>query len=104
MSPPAIFFFAVLASQLGFVAALLFLVIRRFPERLPVYRWIAPAAVPLLLFALATFAYVRITTSLGLPVDKVPLEPVARLFLAYAVLWLVGVLFAGLLIRWMRRR
>lgn len=104
MNPAAAFFFVVLALQAVFVAALILLVGRRFPARLPLYRLIAPAALPILLWALASLAYWRALYEEGLPPDMISYGPIGRFFVGYAILWLVGVLWATMLIRWTRRR
>ena len=103
MDPAAAFFLVILCLQAVFVAAMILLVGRRFPQRLRVYRWVAPAALPLLLFAMATFAYLNVETGSGVPIASVPIAPVMRLFVADAILWLAGVLFASLLMRITRR-
>lgn len=103
MNPAAAFFFVVLALQAVFVAALVLLVGRRFPARLKLYRFVAPAALPVLLWAMASLAYVQSRREMGLPSDMISYEPVVRFFLGYATLWLVGVLWATMLIRWTRR-
>ncbi len=103
MDPAAAFFFVVLALQAVFVAALVLLVGRRFPARLKLYRFVAPAALPILLWALASLAYLQSRHEAGLPPDMISYEPVVRFFLGYAILWLIGVLWATMLIRWTRR-
>ena len=103
MDPATSFLLVVVSLQAVFVAAVILLVGRRFPRRIPVYRWVAPAALPVLLFLMATFAYINIETGQGIALDAVQLQPVLRLFLADATLWLVGVVFASLLIRLTRR-
>jgi hypothetical protein len=103
MDPAASFLLVVVSLQAVFVAAVILLIGRRFPKRIPVYRWVAPAALPMLLFLMATFAYVNIETGQGIAVGSVELTPVLRLFLADATLWLLGVLFASLLVRLTRR-
>jgi hypothetical protein len=90
MNPASTFFFTVLALQAVFTAAMVLLVGRRFPARLKVYRFVAPAALPILLFALVAFAAASGPNLL-------------RIFLSDAVLWLVGVLFGSLVIRLRRR-
>jgi hypothetical protein len=92
----ASFFFVILALQAVMTAAVILLVGRRFPKRLRVYRFVAPAALPLLLFAMVAFAAVTGGDASG--------PNLARIFLAYAVLWLFGVIFATMLIRWTQRR
>ncbi len=103
MDPAAAFFFMVLALQVVFVAALVLLVSRRFPARLKLYRFVAPAALPILLWGMASLAYLQSRREVGLPPDMISYEPVVRFFIGYATLWLVGVLFATMLIRWIRR-
>jgi NADH:ubiquinone oxidoreductase subunit 3 (subunit A) len=103
MDPAAAFFFVVLALQAVFVAALVLLVGRRFPARLKLYRFVAPAALPFLLWAMASLAYLQSRHEAGLPPDMISYEPVVRFFLGYAILWLVGVLWATVLIRWTHR-
>jgi hypothetical protein len=95
VNPAAAFFFTVLALQAVFTAAMVLLVGRRFPARLKVYRLVAPAAVPTMLFALVAFAAVSNDAASG--------PNLARIFLSDLLLWLVGVLFASLVIRLSRR-
>jgi hypothetical protein len=89
--------------QAVFTASVVLLVGRRFPARLPVYRWVAPAAVPILLFTLIVYSF--ISTYLGFleamkrPFELAMLAPLGPIAIGYGVLWLVGVLFAGMLIR-----
>jgi hypothetical protein len=104
MDPAAAFFFVVLALQAVFVAALVLLVGRRFPARLRLYRFVAPAALPILLWGMASLAYLQSRHEAGLPPDMISYEPVVRFFLGYAILWLIGVLWATMLIRWTRRK
>ncbi|WP_019833020.1 hypothetical protein [Sphingomonas sp. PR090111-T3T-6A] len=104
MNPAAAFFFVVLALQAVFVAALVLLVGRRFPARLKLYRLVAPAALPILLWGMASLAYLQSRREMGLPQDMISYEPVVRFFLGYGILWLIGVLWATMLIRWTRRR
>ena len=96
MNPAAGFFFAVLTLQLVFTGLLIWLVGRRFPRRLPLYRFLAPAAVPTFLFCLIIFAILSFNPNH----DDVPF---VQLFLAYAVLWLFGVVWASMIARWTRR-
>ncbi len=104
MDPAAAFFFVVVTLQAVFVAALILLVGRRFPVRLKLYRFVVPAALPILLWALASLAYWRALQEAGLPPDMISYAPIVRFFIGYGVLWLVGVLWATMLIRWTRRR
>ena len=107
MDPAAAFFFVMVALQAVFVAALILLVGRRFPARLKLYRLVVPAALPILLWALASLAYWRALSEEGLPPDMISYisyAPIVRFFIGYGVLWLVGVLWATMLIRWTRRR
>ncbi len=108
MHPAAAFFLIVLAMQAVFVAAVILLVGRRFPARIRLYRWVAPAAVPMLLFMLVSYAYVTeylgILQITGGTFDPVRLAPLGRFAIGYGVLWLIGVLFAGMLIRLVLRR
>ena len=103
MDPAASFLLVVVSLQAVFVAAVILLIGRRFPRRIAAYRWVAPAALPVLLFLMATFAYIATETDEGIGLDQVQLVPVLRLFLADATLWLLGVLFAGLLTRLWKR-
>lgn len=100
MDGPAAFFLLVLALQLVFTAAVVLIVARRFPARARIYRLIAPAALPLLIFAFVAAGYVRAFGQAGIPLS---LGPLGRIALAYLVLWLVGVLWAVLLLRLVRR-
>ena len=65
---------------------------------------VAPAALPILLWGMASLAYLQSRREMGLPQDMISYEPVVRFFLGYGILWLVGVLWATMLIRWTRRR
>lgn len=100
---PAIFFFVVLATQAFFTAGLMWIVARRIPARTPSYRFLAPAPVPILLFLIVSLHYVESLKAQGVPMDKIATGPIAQFFLAYAVLWLIGVLLASAVIRWTRR-
>ncbi len=91
MDAAAGFFLAILGLQAVFTAAMMLLVGRRFPGRLKVYRFAAPAAVPALLFALVGFAAANGGAAGG--------PGLGRVFLSDVVLWLTGVLFASLVIR-----
>ena len=104
IDPAAAFFFTVLALQAAFTGAVVLLVGRRFPARLPVYRFVAPAALPLVLLVLLVIGYAGAHRSAGIPVAAINWLPLGRFVLAYAVLWLVGVLFASLLLRLIGRR
>lgn len=101
MDSGSAFFAQALVLQFVFTAAVIALVARRYPARLPVYRFVVPGAVPVLLFAFASYAYVQLAHYQGLTIGW---EPLGRLALAYAVLWLVGVLGASLVARLARRR
>ena len=94
-----------MALQAVFVAALILLVGRRFPARLPLYRFVVPAALPILLWALASLAYWRALTEEGLPPDMISTAPIAPLLprTMRSCGW-CGVLWATMLIRWTRRR
>jgi len=108
MDAGAAFFFTVLALQAVFTAAVVLLVGRRYPARIGVYRWVAPAAVPILLFGLVAYAF--ITNYLAYldqtvrPFDVTKLAPLGPFAVAYGILWLIGVLFGGMLIRLVLRR
>jgi hypothetical protein len=108
ISPAAAFFIVVLVMQAVFTASVILLVGRRFPARLRLYRWVAPAAVPVLMFALIAFSfvstYLHALDTLRRPFEPAMLAPLASIALGYAVLWLAGVLFAGMLIRLVLRR
>jgi hypothetical protein len=107
MSPAAIYFFVVLATQAFFTAGLMWIVARRFPARVRIYRFVAPAAVPLFLFGLVSLSflgsYSELRTAAHSDFDLRALAPLLNIFLAYAVLWLIGVLLASAVIRWTRR-
>jgi hypothetical protein len=108
MNPATAFFIVVICMQLVFTASTVLLVGRRFPARLPLYRWLAPAAVPMLLFVLVAYSFVS-TYLRFLDIQKRPFEvsmlaPLGPIAIGYAVLWLVGVLLAGMLIRLVLRR
>ena len=96
MDPDAGFFLAVLVLQAVFTGAVILIVEWRLPTRTRMYRFIAPAALPVLMFAFAVFAAVQLYSG-ALPSDF------ARMALAYAVLWLAGVIFASLLLSITRR-
>jgi hypothetical protein len=108
MTPASAFFVTVLALQAVFTAAIVILVGRRYPARLRLYRWLAPAAVPVLLVVLVSVSfaasYSRFRAQAGAAFDINLFSPLVRIVLAYAVLWLIGVLFAGMLIRLVLRR
>ena len=106
MNAAAIFFLAVLSAQLLFTGVLIWIVARRLPARLKLYRFLAPAAVPILfcgvvIFGFLTWAHHRYTT--GYSVDGTSFAVLLRIVVAYGVLWLIGVLFASAVIRWTRR-
>jgi hypothetical protein len=103
MSPAATFFFVVLATQAFFTIGLMWIVARRFPARTPSYRFIAPAPVPIFLFLVVSLHYVESLKAQGVPVSRIATGPIAQFFLAYAVLWLIGVILASAVIRWTRR-
>jgi hypothetical protein len=103
MTPAAAYFFVVLATQACFTIGLTWIVARRFPARAPTYRFVAPAAVPILLFLIVSISYVRGLRLQGVPAEHVSATPIAQFFLAYAILWLIGVLLASAVIRWTRR-
>lgn len=103
MSPAAVYFFAVLATQALFTAGLTWIVARRFPARVKTYRFVAPAAVPVLLFLIVSLSYVGHMKAMGLTPSHMPPGPIAQFFMAYAILWLIGVLLASAVIRWTRR-
>ena len=96
MDPDASFFFFILTSQAVFTAAIVLIVEWRVPARTRLYRFIAPAALPVLMLAFAVFAAAQLYSG-ALPSDF------ARMALAYAVLWLAGVIFANLLLAIVRR-
>lgn len=100
MDAGAAFFLEILAFQFVLTAAVVALVARRFPRRLPAYRLIVPAAVPLMMLVLALVSYAAVMAAQGARPEGMV---IARLVLAYAVLWLAGVLLASIVIRWMRR-
>ena len=89
MDASAGFFAMLLAFQLLLTAALVALVGRSRPAMLPLYRWLAPAALPVLMLVLIGSAALR--GARGVALDRV--------VVSYLVLWLVGVLAAGLVIR-----
>jgi hypothetical protein len=101
MDPGAAFFFEILAFQFVLTAAVIALVARRFPRRLAAYRFIVPAAVPLMMLVLALVSYGAVMEAQGARPEGMV---IVRLVLAYAVLWLAGVLLASMVIRWVRRR
>ncbi len=107
MNPAAAYFLVALALQAVFTTAVILLVARRFPARVRLYRWVAPAAVPLMLYTLVSYAFVRayldFLDQLGRPFEVTMLAPLGRFAIGYGVLWLIGVLLAGLLIRFVRR-
>lgn len=100
MDADARFLWVALALQIVFSVAVTALVARRWPARARAYRLIAPAALPLLLLLLAGYALWGLRVAQGLRVD---LASLGRMLLAYAVLWLIGVLAAGIVLRRFRR-
>ncbi len=107
MDGPSLFFLLLLLVQASFTGTMVWLVARRFPRRLRVYRFVAPAGVPLLMFAMVASSFLasydQFREANKLPFDAAMLSPLARIFLAYAVLWLIGVAIASAVIRWTRR-
>jgi hypothetical protein len=103
MDPATTFFLSVLILQAGFTGALMFIVARRYPRRAALYRFIAPAAVPGLLFTIVTSAFVAGRRQMGQRFALTDAEAILRFFLAYFVLWLVGMIFASMIVRWTRR-
>jgi hypothetical protein len=103
ISPATAFFIVVVVMQVVFTTSVILLVGRRLPARLRLYRWVAPAAVPILMFALIAFSFV--STYLHFieiekrPFDATMLVPLGPIAVGYGVLWLVGVLLAGMLMR-----
>jgi hypothetical protein len=103
MDPATLFFVSVLVLQAGFTGSLIWIVARRFPRRAALYRFVAPAGVPGFLFAIVSIAFLSAHRQMGQRFALSDAEAVLRFFLAYFVLWLVGVIFAGMILRWMRR-
>jgi hypothetical protein len=103
MDPATTFLLSVLVLQAGFTGTLVWIVARRFPRRAALYRFVAPAAVPGLLFTIVTTAFLSARRQMGQRFALTDAEAVLRFFLAYFVLWLVGVIFAGMIVRWTRR-
>lgn len=103
MDPATTFFLSVLILQLGFTGSLLWIVARRFPRRARIYRFIAPAAVPGFLFAIVTIAFLAGRRQSNGHLGLTDAEAVLRFFLAYVILWLVGMVFASMVVRWTRR-
>jgi hypothetical protein len=103
MSPASIFLFVVLATQAFFTVGLMWIVARRFPARRRSYRFLAPAPVPILLFMIVSLHYVESLKAQGMPIDKIAIGAIAQFFMAYAVLWLIGVILTSAVIRWTRR-
>ena len=101
MNPDSAFFLEILAFQFVFTTAVIALIGRRFPRRVRRYRLIAPAAVPLMMATLAIFSYVTVMREHGATPET---ETIARLVLAYMVLWLAGVMLAGIVTRLVLRR
>jgi hypothetical protein len=97
------FFLSVLLLQLGFTGALVWIVARRFPRRARLYRFVAPAAVPGLLFTIVAASFLAASREMGRRFLLTDAEALLRFFLAYFVLWLVGVVFASMIVRWTRR-
>jgi hypothetical protein len=100
MDGPTAFFLLILALQAAFTGAVVVLVARRYPRRAGLYRFVAPAAVPMVLMLFVAHAYVQAFAGAGVPIVYGPL---ARIALAYLVLWLAGLLWATLLVRLVRR-
>jgi hypothetical protein len=94
------FFLFVLVLQLVFTGGLMWIVARRFPRRARAYRFVAPAALPVLMFVYVAQNYIEAYRAAGIALTWGPL---GRIALAYAVLWFVGVLWATLVLRVARR-
>jgi len=107
MDPAALFFVILLLVQASFTGTIMWLVARRFPRRLPVYRFVAPAGVPLTMFVLVATSFLagydQYRAVNKARFDPAMLSPLGLIFLAYAVLWLIGVVIASAVIRWTRR-
>lgn len=99
MTPAAIFFFVVLATQFLFTGVLTWLVARRFPARIQLYRYLAPAAMPVLLLVLIIPAYVQTAEESPASIDRLLWQVIG----AYGILWLIGILWASMIARWTRR-
>lgn len=100
---PAAFFFIVLATQALFTVGLIWIVVRRFPKRVASYRFIAPAPVPVLLFLIVSLHYVESLKAQGVPLDTIDKGPIAQFVMAYAILWLIGLILVSAVIRWTQR-
>lgn len=103
MDPATTFFLSVLILQLGFTGSLMWIVARRFPRRARLYRFVAPAAVPGLLFTIVAVGYLAQRRQMGQRFLLTDGEALLRFFLAYFILWLVGLVFASMIVRWTRR-
>jgi hypothetical protein len=90
------FFLLVLLAQTLFTAVIIFIVASWVPQRLPLFRFVAPTAIPLLLFAFAVWAWLAAVS------DATPRD-IGRLALAHGTLWLCGLVWATVLMRLSRR-
>ena len=105
MDPAAQIFFLMLAAQFTFTGLLMWSVARRFPARLRLYRFVAPAPVPIFCFAMAITGFLAWMRQQHLPNwDEASTGIVLRMAVSYVVLWLVGVVWGSLIARWTRRR
>ena len=100
MDGAAGFFWTIVVLQIVFSVAVTWLVARRWPARARAYRVAAPGALPVLLMAMVAYSYTSTQHAQGLTVQP---EVLGRFALAYLVLWLVGMLAAGIVVRRVRR-
>jgi hypothetical protein len=102
MSPDAAIFFATIGAQLFFTGLLMWIVARRVPKRVRLYRFLAPAPAPIFFGGMAVLAFLAwpgrhmlaASTEAGIMI---------RMVIGYLVLWLVGVLWASMVARWTQR-
>jgi len=102
MNPDAILFFATVGAQLFFTGLLIWIVARRVPRRVRLYRFLAPAPVPLFFGGMAMLAFLS-WPGRGILAASTEAGILARMVIGYLILWLVGVLWAGMIARWTRR-
>jgi hypothetical protein len=107
MTNPLAYAALVFVLQLVFTSAVIVLVGRRFPQRLRVYRWLVPAAVPVMFYALVAYrfvsTYLAYLDMTGQSFRTAMLAPLGRFSIGYGVVYLFGLLLATGLVRLFRR-
>ncbi|MBA2936299.1 hypothetical protein HZF05_19630 [Sphingomonas sp. CGMCC 1.13654] len=102
MSPDALIFFATVGAQLFFTGLLIWIVARRVPKRVRLYRFVAPVPVPFFCGGMAVFAFLN-WPGRQMLASSTETGILARMVIGYLVLWLVGVLWASMVARWTQR-